>query len=106
MTTSDSNQDVIMDMGALLDDADNLKPLKKGEIARGIVMRVDSNGMYLSFGQKSEGLVPIDEMKSVRMSAGIEDEGEEEDEGEMGEMETATTRQNDETSSGADTCPG
>ena len=79
MAILDSSQDVIMDMGELLDKADNFTPLKKGDIARGIVMRVDSNGMYLSFGQKSEGLVPIDEMKSVRMSAGIEDEGEEED---------------------------
>ena len=70
LTTSDSNQDVIMDMGALLDDADNLKPLKKGEIARGIVMRVDTSGIYLSFGQKSEGLVPIDEMKSVKLHVG------------------------------------
>lgn len=70
LTTSDSNQDVIMDMGALLDDADNLKPLKKGEIARGIVMRVDTSGIYLSFGGKSEGLVPIDEMKSVKLHVG------------------------------------
>ncbi len=72
LTTSDSNQDVMMDMGALLDSADNLKPLKKGEIARGIVMRVDTNGIYLSFGQKSEGLVPIDEMKSVKLHVGDE----------------------------------
>ena len=66
LTTSDSNQDVMMDMGELLDGAANLNPLKKGEIARGVVMRVDSNGIYLSFGQKSEGLVPMDEMKSVK----------------------------------------
>ena len=62
LTDSYSNQDITMDMGELLDAADNLKPLKKGEIARGIVMRVDSNGIYLSFGGKSEGLVPMDEM--------------------------------------------
>ena len=68
LTTSDSNQDVMMDMGELLDGAANLNPLKKGEIARGVVMRVDSNGIYLSFGQKSEGLVPMDEMKSVKLN--------------------------------------
>ena len=68
LTDSDSNQDITMDMGELLDNADNLKPLKKGEIARGIVMRVDSNGIYLSFGGKSEGLVPMDEMKSASLN--------------------------------------
>ena len=73
MTTKDSNQDVIMDMGELLDTTDNSVPLKKGDITRGIVMRVDSKGIYLSFGQKFEGLVPIEEMKSVRLSAGMED---------------------------------
>ena len=73
MATKDSNQDVIMDMGELLDTTDNSTPLKKGDITRGIVMRVDSKGIYLSFGQKFEGLVPIEEMKSVRMSAGMED---------------------------------
>ncbi len=73
MATKDSNQDVIMDMGELLDTTDNSTPLKKGDITRGIVMRVDSKGIYLSFGQKFEGLVPIEEMKSVRLSAGMED---------------------------------
>jgi small subunit ribosomal protein S1 len=73
LTTKDSNQDVIMDMGELLDTTDNSVPLKKGDITRGIVMRVDSKGIYLSFGQKFEGLVPIEEMKSVRLSAGMED---------------------------------
>ncbi len=68
LTNFDSNQDNIMDMGELLDSADNLKPLKKGEIARGIVMRVDPNGVYLSFGGKSEGLVPIAEMKSASLN--------------------------------------
>tara|TARA_B100001146_G_C16155203_1_gene423061 strand:- start:106 stop:1269 length:1164 start_codon:yes stop_codon:yes gene_type:complete len=62
-----------MDMGELLDTTDNSTPLKKGDITRGIVMRVDSKGIYLSFGQKFEGLVPIEEMKSVRLSAGMED---------------------------------
>jgi len=73
LATKDSNQDVIMDMGELLDTTDNSTPLKKGDITRGIVMRVDSKGIYLSFGQKFEGLVPIEEMKSVRLSAGMED---------------------------------
>ena len=68
LTNFDSNQDNIMDMGELLDSADNLKPLKKGEIARGIVMRVDPNGVYLSFGGYSEGLVRIAEMKSASLN--------------------------------------
>ncbi len=72
MTSTESNNDMMMDMGELLDNSDSMAPLKKGQVVKGVVMRIDSQGVYLSFGHKSEGLVPIDEMESIRSTTEIE----------------------------------
>lgn len=72
LTSAEFNKDIMMDMGELLDNSHSMAPLQKGEVVNGVVMRVDSQGVYLSFGHKSEGLVPIDEMKSIKSTTEIE----------------------------------
>ena len=60
---SDSAQD--QDMGELLDSLDQMKPLRKGDVVDGVVMRFDSDGILVNIGHKAEGLVPPTEMKSL-----------------------------------------
>ena len=52
-------------MGELLDSLDQMKPLRRGDIVDGVVMRVDSGGILVNVGHKAEGLVPPTEMKSL-----------------------------------------
>jgi small subunit ribosomal protein S1 len=60
---SDPSQD--QDMGELLDSLDQMKPLRRGDIVDGVVMRFDSDGLLVNIGHKAEGLVPATEMKSL-----------------------------------------
>ncbi len=53
------------DMEALLKDADLVRVVRRGEIVQGIIMRVDPDGILVSIGNKSEGMVPSREMRSV-----------------------------------------
>ena len=53
-------------MAALLEEADLIKVVRRGEIVRGMVMRIDQEGILVSVGHKSEGLVPPREMRSLR----------------------------------------
>ena len=52
-------------MEALLKEADLVKVVRRGEIVQGIIMRVDQDGILVSIGNKSEGVVPSREMRSV-----------------------------------------
>ena len=52
-------------MGALLEEADLVKVVRRGEIVQGVVMRVDPEGILVSIGRKSEGMVPYREMRSL-----------------------------------------
>lgn len=57
-------------MAELLDESlPLLRELRRGEIVEGQVMRVDSDGILVSVGHKSEGIVPSREMRSVDPSA-------------------------------------
>jgi len=53
------------DMGQLLDSVEALKPLRRGDVIEGIVMRSDHEGILLNIGHKSEGLVPPREMRTL-----------------------------------------
>ena len=54
-------------MGELLDSVEDMKPLRRGDVVEGIVMRADpgAEGLLLNVGHKAEGHVPSNEMKSM-----------------------------------------
>ncbi len=54
-------------MGELLDSVEDMKPLRRGDVVEGIVMRADpgTEGILLNVGHKAEGHVPSHEMKSM-----------------------------------------
>ncbi|MCH7549807.1 MAG: S1 RNA-binding domain-containing protein [Candidatus Krumholzibacteriota bacterium] len=55
----------MQDMGELLDSMEPLKPLRRGDIVEGVVMRVDSEGILVNIGHKAEGIVPTREMRTL-----------------------------------------
>jgi len=57
--------DGFQDMGQLLDSMQPLKPLVRGDVVEGIIMRSDAEGILVNIGHKAEGLVPSGEMKSI-----------------------------------------
>ena len=59
------------DMGELLDSVEPMKPLRRGDVVEGIVMRSDPEGVLVNIGQKAEGFVPPTEMRSLN-SEGLE----------------------------------
>jgi len=52
------------DMQQLFDEME-FKALRRGEIVEGMVMRADSEGIYLDIGHKEEGFIPPNEMRSL-----------------------------------------
>jgi small subunit ribosomal protein S1 len=52
-------------MAELLEESMPLRELRRGEIVEGQVMRTDQDGILVSVGNKSEGMVPLREMRSV-----------------------------------------
>ncbi len=52
-------------MGDLLDSVEPMKPLRRGDVVEGVVMRSDPEGVLLNIGHKAEGLVPAAEMKTL-----------------------------------------
>lgn len=65
---ADSMQDPggeMQDMGELLDSMDPIKPLRRGEVVEGVVMRIDSDGILVNIGHKSEGVVQQREMRTL-----------------------------------------
>ncbi len=68
----------MQDMGELLDSMEPLKPLRRGDIVEGVVMRVDSEGILVNIGHKAEGIVPTREMRTLDQtefdSLGVGDE--------------------------------
>ncbi len=53
------------DMGELLDSMESMKPLRRGDVVEGLVMRADPDGILLNIGHKAEGIVPPGEMRSL-----------------------------------------
>lgn len=52
-------------MAQLLEESQPIRGLKRGEVVEGQVMRVDQDGILVSVGHKSEGVVPQREMRSM-----------------------------------------
>ena len=52
-------------MGALLDSVDFMRPLRRGQVVEGVVMRADPDGILVNIGHKAEGIVPPGEMRSL-----------------------------------------
>ena len=61
----DQEPEDIQDMAELLDSVETMKPLRRGDVIDGVVMRVDSEGILVNIGHKAEGLVPPREMKAL-----------------------------------------
>lgn len=52
-------------MGELLDSFEPTKPLRRGDVVEGVVMRADADGIYVNIGCKAEGVVPPAEMRTL-----------------------------------------
>ena len=70
-STSDTTPDTTPkdDMGELLDSFEPMKPLRRGDVVDGIVMRADPDGIFVNIGHKAEGVVPPGEMRTVDQEA-------------------------------------
>ncbi len=53
-------------MGELLDSVQPMKPLRRGDVVEGVVMRSDPEGILVNIGHKAEGLVPPAEMRTLQ----------------------------------------
>ena len=56
-------------MSELLDSMEPLKTLRRGDVVEGVVMRADSDGIFVNIGHKAEGVVPPAEMRTLDPSA-------------------------------------
>jgi small subunit ribosomal protein S1 len=52
-------------MAQLLAEAEPIRNLRRGEVVMGEVMRVDSEGILVNVGHKTEGVIPPREMRSL-----------------------------------------
>ncbi|MDA0770612.1 MAG: S1 RNA-binding domain-containing protein [Chloroflexi bacterium] len=52
-------------MEQLLESMEPLKPLRRGDVIEGVVMRVDGEGIIVHIGHKAEGVVPAREMRTL-----------------------------------------
>ena len=55
------------EMSELLDSVDAIKPIRRGDVVEGIVMRADSDGIFVNIGHKAEGVVPPGEMRTLKL---------------------------------------
>lgn len=56
-------------MAELLEESTPLRELRHGDVVEGQVMRVTQDGILVSVGHKSEGVVPTEEMRSLASEA-------------------------------------
>ena len=52
-------------MEELLDSVESLKSISRGDIVEGVVVSSDSDGLIVNIGQKSEALIPVNEMRNL-----------------------------------------
>lgn len=57
--------DSTVSMGELLDSVQPVKPLRRGDVVEGVVMRADPEGILLNVGHKAEGHIPPAEMRTL-----------------------------------------
>ena len=69
MTSSEESAGAGEDMGDLLDSYEPMKPHRRGDVIEGIVMRADTDGIFVNIGDKSEGIVPPAEMRTLEPEA-------------------------------------
>ena len=60
-----SDADSMLGMAELLDSVTPIKPLRRGDVVEGVVMRTDTEGIHVNVGAKAEGFVPAREMRSM-----------------------------------------
>lgn len=65
MTSPTQDAGPTQDMGELLDSFEPMKPLRRGDVVEGVIMRADSEGIHVHIGHKVEGIVPPKEMRSL-----------------------------------------
>ena len=65
MNCSSQDAGTGQDMGELLDSMEPMKPLRRGDVVDGIVMRANSDGIFVNVGHKAEGVVPPHEMRTL-----------------------------------------
>ncbi len=53
------------DMGQLLEESSWFKELRRGDVVTGEVMYVSQDGLLINIGHKSEGFIPVREMKTL-----------------------------------------
>jgi ribosomal protein S1 len=58
------------DMGQLLDSVEAMKPIRRGDVVEGVIMSVESDGLHVNFGHKSEGFVPSRELRTAQSDGG------------------------------------
>ena len=63
----DQSEDSLDDftMEQLLDSVESLKTINRGDIVEGVVVSSDSDGLIVNIGQKSEALIPLNEMRTL-----------------------------------------
>ncbi len=66
MTSQPPEAGTSPDMGELLDSMEAIKPLRRGDVVEGVVMRADLDGIFVNIGHKAEGVVPPAEMRSMK----------------------------------------
>ena len=69
MNPSSQENGPSMEMGELLDSMKPIKPLRRGDVVEGVVMRADADGIFVNVGAKAEGVVPPGEMKTLDAEA-------------------------------------
>ena len=69
MSSQPQNAGPSSDMGELLDSMEQIKPLRRGDVVEGVVMRADLDGIFVNIGHKAEGVVPPAEMRSLNAEA-------------------------------------
>ena len=65
MTTEQPDPAAPQDMEELLDSIEPMKPLVRGDVVEGVVMRADPEGILINVGHKAEGIIPPGEMRSL-----------------------------------------
>ena len=77
MTTEQPDAAAPQDMEELLDSIEPMKPLVRGDVVEGVVMRANSEGILINVGHKAEGIIPPGEMRSLsREDAKMPDVGD------------------------------
>ena len=65
MSFAAQDADLSQGMGELLESVDAIKPIRRGDVVEGVIMRADPDGIFINIGHKAEGVVPPGEMRTL-----------------------------------------